>query len=121
MGATPPRKKSRLGSKYLKKWEADARFTGWLTKSKQGQAHAYFRVCNRDFKVDHGGLNDVTKHMNTALHQNTLKSQNSTPSARNFFTSSKLDQDEDVIRAEVLFANFVAQHNLPFLVAFLLG
>lgn len=117
MGATPPRKKSKPASKYLEKWEADSRFTGWLTKSKHGPSHAYCRLCNRDFRVDNGGLNDVTKHFNTGMHKNNSKAQNSTPAASNFFASFKLDQDEDVMRAEVLFSNFVAEHNIPFLVA----
>ena len=36
---------------------------GWLAKSRQSASHAYCRVCNCDFKVEHGArLNDVTKH-----------------------------------------------------------
>lgn len=97
MGATPPRKKSKPASKYLEKWEADSRFTGWLTKSKHGPSHAYCRLCNRDFRVDNGGLNDVTKHFNTGMHKNNSKAQNSTPAASNFFASFKLDQDEGKI------------------------
>lgn len=31
------------------------------------------------------------------------------PAATNFFVKSKLEQDEDVTRAEVLFANCVAE------------
>jgi hypothetical protein len=94
MGSTPPRKKSKAASKYLEKWEADSRFSGWLTKSKNGSSHAYCRLCNRDFRVDHGGLNDVTKHSNTAMHMSNCKAQNSMPAASNFFASFKLDQDE---------------------------
>ncbi|XP_052679874.1 uncharacterized protein LOC128160580 [Crassostrea angulata] len=103
--------------KYLEKWKADSRFTGWLTKSKHGPSHAYCRLCNRDFRVDNGGLNDVTKHFNTGMHKNNSKAQNSTPAASIFFASFKLDQDEDVMRAEVLFSYFVAEHSIPFLVA----
>lgn len=48
----------------------------------------------RDFRVDRGVMNDVTKHMKTAIHQASIKSQKSTPAATNFFVKSKLDQDE---------------------------
>ena len=43
----------------------DERLCGWLAKSRQSTSHAYCRVCNCDFKVEHGGLNDVTKHFVT--------------------------------------------------------
>jgi hypothetical protein len=47
-----------------------------------------------DFKVDHGGKNDVRKDMKTAMHQASIKCQKSTPAATNFFTKSKSDQDD---------------------------
>ena len=40
----------------------DERLYGWLAKSRQSASHACCRVCNCDFKVEHGGLNDATKH-----------------------------------------------------------
>ena len=40
----------------------DERLCSWLAKSRQSASHAYCRVCNCNFKVEHGGLNDVTKH-----------------------------------------------------------
>ena len=41
----------------------DERLCGWLAKSRQSASHAYCRVCNCDFKVEHSArLNDVTKH-----------------------------------------------------------
>jgi hypothetical protein len=39
-------------------------------------------------------MNDVTKHMKTAMHQASIKCQISTPAATNFFTKSKSDQDD---------------------------
>ena len=40
----------------------DERLCSWLAKSRQSASHAYCRVCNCNFKVEHGGLNDVTQH-----------------------------------------------------------
>ena len=94
MGATSPRKRTKPASKYQDKWEADSRFSGWLTKSKLGPSHAYSGLCIGDIRVDNGGLNDVTKHFNTAMHQNNSKAQNSTPAASNFLAIFKLDKDE---------------------------
>ena len=47
MGVTPPKKKNKVSSRYLEKWEADSRFSGWLAASKLGASHAYCRLCNR--------------------------------------------------------------------------
>ena len=67
MVLSPPKKKKRVAScKYLEKWENDVKYRGWLSKSTLGLSHAFCKVCNRDFKVDHGGLNDVSKHSSTA-------------------------------------------------------
>ncbi|VDI01407.1 Hypothetical predicted protein [Mytilus galloprovincialis] len=73
-----PKKKKRVAScKYLI-WENDVKYRGWLSKSTLGLSHAFCKVCNRDFTVDHGGLNDVSKHSSTALHQKSFNAQNIT-------------------------------------------
>ncbi|CAC5375019.1 unnamed protein product [Mytilus coruscus] len=85
--------------------------SGWLTKSNTGDSHAYCKLCNKDFRIDHGGLNDVNKHTNTAMHIKNLQAQNSTKSASNFFTRP---DDDGVTKAEVVFAYSIAEHNIPF-------
>ena len=111
MVVTPPSKKKRLPCRFLEKWQNDLKFSGWLTKSNTGDSHAYCKLCNKDFRIDHGGLNDVNKHTNTAMHIKNLQAQNSTKSASNFFTRP---DDDGVTQAEVLFAYSIAEHNIPF-------
>ena len=62
--------------------------------------------------VAHGGVSDVEKHMATSKHREALASR---PLAGYFQSASALDQS--AIRAEVLFANFVVERNLSFMVA----
>ncbi|XP_063431187.1 uncharacterized protein LOC134713842 [Mytilus trossulus] len=115
MVLSPPKKKKRVAScKYLEKWENDVKYRGWLSKSTLGLSHAFCKVCNRDFKVDHGGLNDVSKHAGTAIHQKSFNAQNITRPVTNFFVGP---QDEGTIKAEVIWSNFIAQHNISFLLA----
>ncbi|XP_052072307.1 uncharacterized protein LOC127710472 [Mytilus californianus] len=111
MVVTPPSKKKRLPCRFLEKWQNDLKFSGWLTKSNTGDSHAYCKLWNKDFRIDHGGLNDVNKHTNTAMHIKNLQAQNSTKSASNFFTRP---DDDGVTKAEVVFAYSIAEHNIPF-------
>ena len=60
----------------------------------------------------HGGLNDVKK---PSKHQEMRKATSSTKSLKALFRQSPVE--ESITRAEVLFANFVAEHNLPFMLA----
>lgn len=64
----------------------------------------------RDFRVDHGGMNDVTKHTKTCSHPS---SQHQIPEINTccyqLLSEIKIGSNEDVKRAEVLFANFIAE------------
>ncbi|CAC5399070.1 unnamed protein product [Mytilus coruscus] len=96
---------------FSRKWQNDLKFSGLFTKSNTGDSHAYYKLCNKDFRIDHGGLNDVNKHTNTAMHIKNIQTQNSTKSASNFCTRPDHNR---VTKAEIVFAYFIAQHNLPF-------
>ena len=60
-------------------------------------------------------MNDVRKHLSTVKHKEMMKATSGTKTLSTFFQQSSIEQS--VTRAEVLFANFVAEHNLPFMVA----
>ena len=70
---------------------------------------------NRVKHWTHGGLNDVRKHIATSKHQEMLKATSSTMNLESFFRPSPVE--ESITRAEVLFANFIAEHNLAFMLA----
>ena len=86
------------------------------SKCKQkGPNFAHCDVCGSDINIGHGGSGDIQRHIATAKHQEMAKLSNSNTSLRAYFRQSPLE--ESVTRAEVLFANFIAEHNLPFLLA----
>ena len=60
-------------------------------------------------------MNDVKKHLATSKHQEMAKAVSSSESLKAFFRPSPIE--EAITRAAVLFANFVAEHNLSFMVA----
>ena len=68
-----------------------------------------------DINVGHGGLNDVRKHLATSKHQEMLKATSGTSSLKALIRPSPLE--ESITRAELLFASFIAEHNLPFMLA----
>ena len=60
----------------------------------------------------------VDRHLKTSKHINMLRQMQSQPSLSSFIADSHAKSIEDqAMRAEIYFAKFVAEHNLPFLVA----
>lgn len=89
MENTPPKpKEKRYVCKYLNSWEKEAEFQGWLTRSVKGEDHAFCRLCMKNIKIDHGGKNDLMKHVLSAAHQSSKKSQNVTMPIQIFLTTS---------------------------------
>jgi hypothetical protein len=58
----------------------------------------------------HGGHGDIEKHVATEKHKRVETSKKITPSVSKFFDAGK---DLSVIRAEVLFSEFLVEHNIP--------
>ena len=91
---------------------------GFICASDKGAMFAYCKVCNVHVNVSFGGKYDVVRHSKSASH-GTLKNATKTqPQMKSFFVTSKTtDLSTNVLTAEVKFAQFVAEHNLPFSVA----
>ena len=65
-----------------------------------------------------GGKNDVDRHLKTAKHSNMLSQMQTQPTLSTFIADSRANSIEDqIMKAEIYFAKFVAEHNLPFLEA----
>ena len=105
-----PSKRAKRDCKYQQEWRSHG-----MSRSKKGSAFARCDCCGVDINIGHGGVNDVKKHLTTSKHQEMLTATSSSNSLRALFQQSSIE--ESVTRAEVLFANFVAEHNLPFMVA----
>ena len=84
-------------------------------QASRGPTFARCKCCYTDINVAQGGVNDIKKHLATSKHQEMAKVVGSSENVRAFFQQSLIE--EKVTRAEVLFANFIAEHNLSFMTA----
>lgn len=107
-----PSKKPKRDCKYHPEWK-----TLGMTASRRGSAFAHCDICNADVSIAHGGVNDVKKHLTTSKHKEMLKTSGSHRDLGTFFQSQGRAMEDAVIRSEVLFANFIAEHNLSFMLA----
>lgn len=87
-----------------------------MKPSKKGVSYAFCTVCNVDISIAGGGQHEIERHMKTAKHSTILDQMNTQPTLSSF-VSDKRSIDEQALAAEVYFAKFVAEHNIPFLVA----
>jgi hypothetical protein len=83
-----------------------------MLPSKRGPTFSFCKWCTAHISVAHGGANDVKKHLNTSKHEEVVRASSSNA---NLFQQSPIE--DKVTRAEILFANFIAEHNLAFMAA----
>lgn len=103
-------KKRKYNSSFKDEWRVTF---PWIKRSARGVGFAFCSVCNLHFSVTHGGKNDVTKHTDSSAHKANDSMTKTTPTLTNMFSSAP----DKVTRAEVMFAFFIAEHNLPMAVA----
>ena len=106
-------KKRKYAAKYQPEWATQMDV---ICASEKGPKFAYCKVCNVHVNVSFGGKYDVVRHSKSASH-GTLKNATKTQMKSFFVTSKTTDLSTNVLTAEVKFAQFVAEHNLPFSVA----
>ena len=103
----------------------DERLDGWLAKSRQSASHAYCRVCNCDFKVEHGArLNDVTKHsvtesteLNPGCQQPFLFDKMSSAAKKSAAKKAVKSQKKNINRqhqSKVKISSFIYKKKQPF-------
>ena len=105
-----PLKKRKRDCRYQQEWKQCG-----IIRSKRGPTFARCDTCNCDFSIAHGGASDMKRHLVTVKHKemsNAIKSNQSLT-----VLAHKSATEEAVTKAEVLFSMFIAEHNLPFLVA----
>ena len=102
-----PSKKARRECKYQHEWQSHGIF-----RSCEGKNFALCKTCNVDLNVSHGGISDVRKHLATTKHQQLVKAAGNSVDLRKFMPQSPIE--DAVTRSEVLFANFIAEHNVSF-------
>ena len=105
-------KKKRYASKFQNGWLT---LYSWLHKSDHGENFAYCKPCNSHFSIAAAGKFDVNRHQNTNTHKEMTKASAKMPTLTSVFLPNPAA--DKVTKAEVLFTNFVAEHNIPFSLA----
>jgi len=106
-----PVKKRKYFSKFQNSWTRD--FQG-IGKSSKGEAYAFCILCDTHISVAHGGKNDLSRHVSRASHITIAKSVSVKPVTSYFKQDNTVDK---VVKAEVIFAYLLAEHNIPLVFA----
>lgn len=86
----------------------------FITASRVSENHAFCGICRLDISVAHGGMNDCAKHVGTDRHGTKASAASKSCKISSFLSTSS---DYETVNAEVMFANFIIEHNLPIAVA----
>lgn len=114
----PRRKKyCHVDSKYQSEWSFQYR----MKRSKKGETYAFCTVCNMDFSVAGGGVHQVKRHCQNKKHTNLMKELKGHPTIQEALMSSHAEAAQhfrdQVTCAELYFARFIVEHNIPFAAA----
>ena len=110
----PPRKKlckKKYYHSYNKLWENEME---WLSSSSKGSKYGYCKSCDKHLLCAEGGVRDLKRHSATEGHKKMSKSHESQKSLQSAFANSRGTAAKSA-RAEVILANMLVEHNLPFL------
>ncbi|KAI6648087.1 hypothetical protein LOD99_11896 [Oopsacas minuta] len=90
-----------------------------MKPSKKGVGFAFCTICQVDICISGGGKHEVDRHLKTAKHKSLLGQVDEQPSISTALVAaaSLNPLNKQVMSAEIYFSLFVAEHNLPFLVA----
>ena len=113
MSSPPAKRKKHVDSKFQSEW---SRFR--MAPSKKGAKFAFCVVCNVDIAIGGGGVHEVKRHCETVKHKRLLEGVNAQPSISSIIaTASKDAMSEKVMKSELYFTRFVAEHNMSFATA----
>ena len=87
----------------------------YIKRSSRGESHVMCTYCNEHISIGHGGKNDVKRHVERPKHvENARLARDSGVQARltdlRWLASSSHSFQDLVTKAEVLFAQFIAEH-----------
>ena len=76
--------------------------------------HALCTLCKSEFSVAHSGKYDCERHVEGAYHQHLADQQEAhVGTIDSLFSAQRKKADYSVINAEVLFSDFLVEHNVP--------
>lgn len=108
---SPPRKRAKRAQLYRSEYK---QLWPCIDPSKR-KGYVYCTVCKKEFSIAHGGKDDCRRYVNCKTHQDYLKLQTGNTTVTKFFPTAIESSEQRV--AEVLFSNFIIEHNLPFSVS----
>lgn len=86
-----------------------------MSESRRGPSFVHCSICGTEFSVASGGAHEVKRHMEGKKHSELARGMASQSTITASFRKGSLD--DQVKAAEVYFATFIAEHNMPFLAA----
>ena len=84
-------------------------------REQEGPSFVHCKVCLCDYSVCSGGFNDVKRHIESKKHKDFEKAMNGQSSISLCKRDTLLE--DQVTRAELYFATFIAEHNLALMTA----
>jgi hypothetical protein len=107
-----PSKKSRHNQTFIQGYST--RYPA-LQKSLKGPTYARCTICNSDFSVAHGGINDCKTHVEGTRHKSNFESRKNQPSISQMFGKGPQEEEmrHKISAAEMLFMWFLIEHNVP--------
>ena len=107
-------KKRKYASKYKEAWKVKY---PWVKHSADGSNFAYCTLCNANLNISSGGMNDLFRHGESQGHKTAALARSSSRKVGDFLIVKDSAGEKAVTKAECMFSNFVAKHNLSFAVA----
>ena len=101
------RPKAKGSGRFRKSWNLPR----FITASTKGDKFAYCQLCSKNFMVSHSGFSDIRRHCEGLQHTERYKESQKSVNITSLLNSSLTSK---VISAEVMMAQFIAMHNLPF-------
>lgn len=103
-------KKAKYSSEWQAKWEKQ--FT-WLVKSVSQRFIGHCKLCSSDINYEKTGKAAFAVHASSKKHLEKFNISQQATSITDFFHREKCETFETQ-NAELLFANYLVEHNIPF-------
>ena len=117
MSESPSKKRKTSGhGRHQTKWETlKGKYEGWIQRSEKGPEYSFCVPCRQDVKVLASGFYDLESHFESNKHEaNVRKLKTYKPLDQHFSPSTQEKSPKyGATSAEVMFAQFLAEHNIP--------
>lgn len=88
-----------------------------MSESRKGPSFVHCDICGTDFSIASGGFHKVKRHVEGKRHVERAREAVGQSSITDLFQRDRDSVGDKTTAAEIYFATFIAEHNLPFLTA----